>query len=89
LSQVTSSDRRYDFNFAEDMPSESYQLADDVERTSQTDAAARLYFDARLSLHRAIQPSRMLPDARLSYSGTESVAEVTSEYVQLYPTSTP
>jgi hypothetical protein len=89
LSQVTTSDRRYDLYFAEDIQSESYSLLDSVARTAETDAVVKAYFDARLNLYTKLQPGRMLPEASLSYRGTESVAEVTTEYTRLYPITQP
>jgi hypothetical protein len=88
LTQVTTSERHYDFGFAEDIQSESFPFNPGVVRSAETDAVAKAYLDARMKLYATVQPGRNLPDVRMSYSGVESVAEVTQEYVMLYPTTT-
>jgi hypothetical protein len=87
LTQVTTSEHHYAFNFAEDIH-DSYSLQEGVTRSAETDAAAKAYLDARMKLYATLQPGRVLTDVRLTYSGMESVAEVTEDYATLYPTTT-
>jgi hypothetical protein len=85
LTQVTTSDRHYDIFYAEDIDSESYQLGDSVERTPETDALVKAYFDARMNLYLKLQPGRLMPEASVSYRASQTVAEVSTEYARLYP----
>jgi hypothetical protein len=86
LSQVTTSDRAYRYNFAEDIPGETFTLFSDIERTPELDQIAMDYLNAKLALYAAVNPGRLFPDRSLYFSGTLTVSEVTSVSARLYPT---
>ncbi|MFC7979499.1 hypothetical protein ACFUT3_30240 [Streptomyces cinereoruber] len=86
MPPVTSAQRSYTFNFAEDIPYEVFELSPDVERTPELDQAALSYMAAKTAFYAAVNPGRILNTRSLDYAGSVVVSETTTENARLFPT---
>ncbi|MFE0648558.1 hypothetical protein ACFVZH_08230 [Streptomyces sp. NPDC059534] len=83
---MTTAQRTYTFNLAEDIPYEVFQLSPGVARTPQLDEAALAYMAAKVAFYAAVNPDRILNTRSLDYAGSVVVSETTNESARLFPT---